>query len=481
MQDLKQHIAHSIFWNYATAFGSQFVSLLGSIILTSLLTPDDFGVMAFAIIVLGVWGLFIGQGYAQAIVQSKEVNNNALNTIFWINLAVGLGTLSISYFVGSFLSSFFEIDHFGWYLFLFSISSTIDSFNVVQSSILHRNMKFKETGIALLIANIVSLVVAIIMALNDYGVYSLIAKTVLLSGVSCLIIWYYTGWRPSFAFSRSSLSTIHSFSRDIFYNNLIQFSSNKFDRIIITKLLGTADLGIYNRANTFTVSIARLIKSKTGQVAYSALSKLTSGKLFNEYYFHMVLLFNTLIAPMILVILLSSKELIGMYLSQEWTDLVPIMQIIGLASIVFISGMPIRMLMAIGEGQLIVKTSIITALLKIAVLSIAFFIAPKLQTLVLFFMGANMIDSLIKNYVSYRHTKMELYDIVKYQLLPPFITIITFLIALLLDDYLTGSLWMKAFIKVIMGLSLFGTLYYMIYRDFLPKALSLITESKNRK
>lgn len=478
MQDLKQHIAHSIFWNYATAFGSQFVSLLGSILLTSLLTPDDFGVMAFAMIVLGVWGLFIGQGYAQAIVQSKEVSNIALNTIFWINLAVGLGTLSISYFVGNFLSSFFEIDHFGWYLFLFSISSTIDSFNVVQLSILQRNLKFKQIGIALLVANAISISLAIVMAIMGYGIYSLIAKSIVLSAVYCILIWCYTKWIPTFSFNKDSLLSHKNFSRSVFLNHVLQYSSNKYDRLVITKLLGTSDLGIYNRANTFTVNIANDIKSRTGQVAFAALSKLKKGSEYNEYMFNMVLFFNTLIAPVILIVLLSSQELITLYLSADWHDLIPIIQLIGLFTLLLISGMPVRILMSLGEGEILLKTSITTAILKVLILSIAFVLSPDLITMIVIVIISKLVDVLVKNYAAHKHIRSKFNEVFKFQIAPAIITMAAFLLAYLVDDYWTAGLLYKAIIKAFVGVAIFSLLYIYVYKDFLSKAIELVLNQR---
>ena len=78
-------------WTTISQVVRQIVQFATTVVLTRLLLPTDFGLMGMATIATGFANLFADLGTASAIIQRKELSNVLLSSIFWFNIAFGLG------------------------------------------------------------------------------------------------------------------------------------------------------------------------------------------------------------------------------------------------------------------------------------------------------------------------------------------------------------------------------------------------------
>src|SRR6478609_5170047 len=89
MKDLKQRAIQSglaKLCSQAADFMFRFISL---IVMSRLLDPKDFGLVAMVTAVTGLYGLFVNAGLSEATIQAPTVTDEQLSTLFWINVAVG--------------------------------------------------------------------------------------------------------------------------------------------------------------------------------------------------------------------------------------------------------------------------------------------------------------------------------------------------------------------------------------------------------
>lgn len=94
----------------AVSLASQFVKLvlqLGStVVLARRLSPNDFGLVAMVTSITGFAVLFKDAGLSMATVQRKEISQDQVSTLFWINVGLSvlvmLATAAISPIVARF-------------------------------------------------------------------------------------------------------------------------------------------------------------------------------------------------------------------------------------------------------------------------------------------------------------------------------------------------------------------------------------------
>ena len=465
MKNINRNIKQSIYWNYTSSVVIHTIALLTSAILLKLLSPNDFGILAILFLVLGLGSIFIGQGYVSAIIREKVIDNTILSTVFWINLSFGFTVVLLSYLLGNWLGEYFKVDNLRIYLSLFSFAYLLQAANVVPLAMLERNLDFKQHSIIHIYATIVAAIIAIFLALYQYGVYSLIWRGLSAGIVVTVLVWYKSGWKPSLVFKYSSLKDMHRFSRGVLGTQILRYSANQLDNILVAKLLGTSDLGIYNRAKTFVLKPAREINTKTRSVAYSALSKLEDPEEYRTTLFKFTLLLAMVIVPLLLIVLISSDTLIYKYLSSEWYPMINILKLLAIASIIISTSMPSQIMLSKGASYTLFKTEMISNMIKIGILLFAFKFTDLLSIVSLFLIG-QVLSNLLQNIMAYRSVEGYKLMIWKYHILPVFMAFIVYGLAVLIDQYVTYSLF-SMICKLAICLSIYGYYAWKTYPEIL--------------
>ena len=465
MKNNNKNIKQSIYWNYTSSVIIHTIALLTSAILLKLLSPNDFGILAILFLMLELGSIFIGQGYVSAIIREKIIDNTILSTVFWINLGFGFTVVLLSYLLGSFLGEYFKIDNLKNYLSLFSFAYLLQATNVVPLAMLERKLDFKQHSIIHIYATIIAAIVAIFLAINQYGVYSLIWRGLSAGIVVTILVWYKSGWKPSFVFRYNSLKNIHQFSRGVLGTQILRYGANQLDNLMVAKLLGTSDLGIYNRAKTFVLKPTREINAKTRSVAYSALSKLENKEEYRTTLFKFTLLLTMVIVPLLLIVLISSDTLIYKYLSSEWYPMINIIKLLAMSSIIISTSMPSQIMLSKGASFTLFKTEMITNVIKISVLLFAFKFANLLSIVTLFLLG-QVLSNLLQNIVAYRSVEGYKLMIWKYHILPIFVAFIVYGLAVLIDQYVTYNIFSMVY-KLIICLSIYGYYAWKTYPEIL--------------
>src|SRR6202000_157212 len=78
--------ASNVRWVSFSQLGRLIIQLSGIAVLSRLLAPSDYGLLAMALIVITFANVLKDMGTANAIIQKQEISPKLLDTIFWFNL-----------------------------------------------------------------------------------------------------------------------------------------------------------------------------------------------------------------------------------------------------------------------------------------------------------------------------------------------------------------------------------------------------------
>ncbi|MEI7736900.1 MAG: oligosaccharide flippase family protein, partial [Ferruginibacter sp.] len=152
----------NIIWDYIGKFGNYLVSFLISIILTRLLVPDEFGIMAMVMVVITVAGIFLDMGFNRAIIQQKEISSVQLSTVFYINVAVSLVLMLLCFFSAGPLAVFYKQPLIKPVFQVISLSFPLNSLDLIPTALLYKNMQLKANSIILLLSSSISGIIGVI-------------------------------------------------------------------------------------------------------------------------------------------------------------------------------------------------------------------------------------------------------------------------------------------------------------------------------
>jgi O-antigen/teichoic acid export membrane protein len=249
-----------------TGYGiSQSLRLGSNLILTRLLIPELFGLMALVNVFLMGLALFSDIGIRPSIIQNKRGNEPVfLNTAWTIQIVrsfgVWLGCIALAFP----LAQFYEEPRLTWLLPVVGFNSVIMGFTSTSLATLNRQMKIGKLTMFEIITQIISLTVMVIWSWFNPTIWALVAGT-LASGVSKMILSHYLnlGQPNRFAWNKEVIQEITTFGKWIMISTAMTFLASQVDRLLLGKMLSLEMLGIYSIA--FTISeIPRQIVMKVG-------------------------------------------------------------------------------------------------------------------------------------------------------------------------------------------------------------------------
>ena len=299
--------------------------LLSQIVIARLLLPEDFGIVAMVMPVLGFAQIIADFGAPQIIIQTPTIRPRDLNTLFWRNFRLGLFLSIGGIMLSPLLSALYHEPRVLWV----TIASASLIFLTAASSpllaLLSRNMRYGTLSKIEVLAMLIYSIFGISSAYFGLNYWSLVLAQFMSSSATLLFAWIYSNWHPSISWRRSNLPNLGKTGNDITTANLASYLNTAADNILVGAFLGDVALGLYDRAWKFSVQPLRAFTAPVGRIAIPTLSRLVDDVERYRSAFRQSLQLLLLVAvPALIIAVVLSSQLIEFALGQKWAALAPI-------------------------------------------------------------------------------------------------------------------------------------------------------------
>lgn len=271
---LRQKAIFSMIWSSIGKFGTLGLSFISNLVLARILMPSDFGYIGMLHIFIAISQVFINSGLGSALIQKKDVSHIDYSTVFYWNLVLSIIFYSLLYFTAPSIAGFYEMDLLKDILRVQSIILLINSFSLVQSIQLQKNLRFKTLSKRNIIASLIGAIIAIILALMGYGVWSLVYSNLIAAVASVVLLWRMSSWRPTLEFSFASLKGLFTFGGLILLSSLVETAYTNIQGLIIGKVFSAKDLGYYTQARKLEDVPTSALSSIVNQVSFPVFAQL---------------------------------------------------------------------------------------------------------------------------------------------------------------------------------------------------------------
>lgn len=328
-EDLKKETAKGVIWSGVDKFASGGILFLANIILARLLTPKDFGLLAIIAIFVQISQTLIDSGFSNALIQKKDRSQTDYSTVFFFNLALSIGFYVILYFCAPIIALFFENEKLTLLTRAVALNLIIGALVSVHKTRLTIQLRFKIQAVISLISSLVSALVAIWMAYHGYGVWSLVALTIINISLQVALIYIMIKWRPSMLFSKSAFKSLFSYSSKLLGASLIHLLYRNIYPIVIGKKFSPIELGYFNRADTFAQYTPSVIGNVISRVAFPIFSRIQDDNVRLRSAYSKYIIFSSLIIfPILAGLIVLAKPLILAVLTEKWLPMVAMLQIL---------------------------------------------------------------------------------------------------------------------------------------------------------
>lgn len=320
-------------WIFAGTFGQNLLQFLSFIILARLLTPDEFGVVSVALVIIGFLKIFTELGVGPAVVQRLNLTVKHIRTANTLSIVLGMLVAIGLYFSAVRISVFFEMPALADVVRLLSFTLPISALAVVGQSLLQRQLEFKRVAAYGFVSFFVGYTcVAIPMALKGYGVWSLVFAQ--LSQVFIMMITIHFTVKESnlYGFCFRSAKELLNFGLGYSIANIFSFFAVEGDNLIVGKFLSEKALGVYSNAYRLMSFPAMLIGGVIDKVLFPIFSSIQEDKeRLARTYLQVLSFAMMIILPLTIYLYFFSPEIIRLLLGPQWDDAIVVFQILILA------------------------------------------------------------------------------------------------------------------------------------------------------
>ncbi len=316
----------------AVLFSVQFV---GTILLARLLSPNDFGLVAMVIAVVGFLDTFKDLGLSAATIQRAEITRSQVNALFWVNVAAGglltLATLALA----PGLAWFYGRPELLGIAAAISVGFLISGVSAQQYALLRRSMQFGRIASIDILAAIVSTLAGLAAAWHGFAYWSIVVQRVTKPAVAALALWSTTAWHPGFYRWDPTVVPMLRFGGFLAINNIMNYAARNVDNIAIGWMWGAGPLGIYSRAYNLLLLPISQVSTPMLNVAMPAFSRLHDDPArFRQGYLYLLRVAGLVLVPPVAVLIACADDVVVLLLGDRWLDVAGIYRWLGLIALV---------------------------------------------------------------------------------------------------------------------------------------------------
>ncbi len=310
------------------------VQVLSVVLLSRLLGPSDYGLLAMVMAVIGVADVFRDLGLSTAAIQAKTLSEQQRSNLFWLNTGIGLLLSLLAFAAAPLLELAFgqpELEDMtramAWVFLLGGLTTQ-------HRADLTRRLRFARLATADVAGPVVALLAALVLAQAGAGYWALVAQQLVMYVVVAALVVSAGRWVPSRYNRRTDMDGLLRFGWNMVGVQLIGYAGRNADSLLIGARFGAGSLGLYNRAYQLLMVPLGQIRAPGTQVALPVLSRVQDddvrwaglvqrGQLALGY---------TLVAGLAIVVG-AAEPVTAVFLGDRWSEVSPILRLLAVGGI----------------------------------------------------------------------------------------------------------------------------------------------------
>lgn len=353
--------------NACAKYSNVLFMLVANAVLARLLSAEEYGILAIITVFVTFFQLFSDMGFSSGVIQNKELTGEDISNIFSFTLYFGVVLGFLFFILSFFIAQIYQNKVFVPIGAFLSIAIFFSTANMIPSAQLMRDKQFIVAATRSIAVNIVSYVIAIILAFHNFSFYSLVAQSVIAAILN--FCWNYSTTKIGFkvVFEIKSIRKIFSYSAYNFLYEFVNYFGRNLDNLLTGKYMGSQTLGYYNKAYQLMLYPVNYLTNVITPVLHPILSDYQDNK---EYIYKMylkVLKCLSLLGVFASVICtFCAEEIVLILYGSKWIDTIPCIMVLG-ASVWFqmITATCTSIFKSLGESKLRFNSGLLYAGIQI--------------------------------------------------------------------------------------------------------------------
>lgn len=329
---LKKKTTDSLFWSFLDKFGQQILNFASMLILMNIVAAEEYGLVGSLAVFIAFSSILIDSGFGRVLLNRKELHEGDYATVFYFNVSLSIILYLLFFISAPLLARMFHAPAITNIVRILFISLIFNAFGLIHQTLLTKNANFRGLTQVNTLALLLSGVTAVVMAIAGYGVWSLVAQTLLYAFFRSLFLWSYSPWRPTARFNWKSLRSFFAFGNKLLATSVITTTVNNIYPSLIATFYPMNQVAYFNQAKKYQEipfltlgnafrSVAMLILSEINE-QHERLKRVVS-KIIKSIAF--------LAFPIGFIMIAIAEPVFYLLFKEKWLPAVPYFQILTFA------------------------------------------------------------------------------------------------------------------------------------------------------
>lgn len=351
----------NIFWAYASFFSTKVLNLISIVVLAWYLDPEEFGLMAICLAILGYFEIISQFGMGMALISAREKVEEVATAVFICGLALSGAIFVLIWFTAPAISDWYGDPKLAELLPVIAVALIVNAAATVNVSFLYRELRLKAKVIPDVARGLTKGLVAILLAILGFGVWALVLGYLLGAIAGGIVTYIVRPWRPTRRPDRETYKYIVHFGSNLIGAQTINATPLLLDNLLVGKVLGMTALGIYSLAFRIPELGIKTFTNVAASVLHPIMSKIQSDPAeLKAYYYGALKYCSVLMFGMGGAIAVLAEPLVHVLYAPKWYGMIVPMQLLAIAfAIGTIEMVPGNVFKAVSRTDLTFKVSVI--------------------------------------------------------------------------------------------------------------------------
>lgn len=327
-RQLVERVASGVAWSVAEKVGSALLQAVVSIVVANRIMPMDMGIMAVLTFFTTLAQVVVDSGFSQTLIRKAAPTQADYKAVFRFNIISSLSLYLLLSAISPAIARYYDWPLLAQLAPILFLLLPLNAMCVIQNTIMVREFRFAQLSSITFLSSTVSGIIAIVMALTDFGVWSLVGQRVSMMATKALLLWWRSSWRPN-GERTGSLRGMAPYSLRLMTTDLITAIYNNVAQLFIGKMYSGSTLGCFNQAQKLKDMPVNATMQSIQSVTFPALAKVSDDeKKFSESYRKVVMATAYIMFPMMAGLITTAEEIYTLLLKADWHPAIPYFQIL---------------------------------------------------------------------------------------------------------------------------------------------------------
>lgn len=313
---LRRQVAATVLGQFSRAV----VQLLSLLVLARLIFPADFGLIAVAMVPIGVLEILRELSLSTLLSSERQFGHQERSNFFWLSCSAGLAAYVALLLVSQPISDLTRLPNLVNVLQVAGVTLVVNGIASPHRTLLIGQLRMVELATVDFLSLTTGFASSIILASGGWGYHALVFQQVFQSFVALGVVWVLTRWRPGMYDNTVKVKATLVHGIRLSLSQVLDFLSKNADTMSLSLTSTAASLGFYTRAYQLTYAPLQQAATPMSRFVYPLMARYSSDtKNTAEKYKVMAHVFLLSFVPIFAVLAGDSDEVVKLLLGQGWS------------------------------------------------------------------------------------------------------------------------------------------------------------------